>query len=964
MLGIAASAAQMGVSASPSWEESSRLPLTIAEPLGSDPLRVSVHRLKNGLTVYLSPNREVPRISAWIAVRAGSRDDPDDLTGIAHYLEHMFFKGSRSLGTVDYESERPHLDEIERLYEEHFVSTDTASREALYARIDQANARASRFSAPNELSKAYSALGFDGVNAFTSNDRTVYVADLPKNRLEAWARLESDRFSRPVFRLFQTELETVYEEKNRAGDNPERIFHDARVQALYGPHPYARSVLGSIEHLKNPSLKKMYEFQRRYYVPNNMALALAGDFDREEALAVVEKYFGEWVPKPLEPSRTHEIPRPAAPAVVEVRYEAEEKVAVSRLIPGYGHPDQDALTVADMVLANGRSGLVDLGLNQAQRVRKSGSEIDFLNEAGEWILWAVPKDGQTPEEAEALLEEAAGRLKAGDFSTEDLGAILTDFEIREKYKAESNEARSEEMAEAFLRREEWPWVVGRLDRLRKVSKAEVVRVANLYLGEGRLRSFRRRGKPEIRSIAKPGFTKIDIDPGRESAFFKELVSMQARPIEPRWLKEGRDFTREKAPFGEVIAAKNPFNDLFSLDFRFERGFRRERELCAALRIFDLSGAGAVSAEDFKKRLYALGTTLSVSCGERESSVSLSGLDRNLEESLRLMRLRFSEPNFSSDTLRKMAEVEIGRHKDNKVNPGAVANALEMWARRGPESPVLAELTDAELLGLKEERMKKLIQGVFSFEQRLGYVGNRRPREVIRLASEGFPGDRVPLPPPAGMHYRHPDTSEVLFTHRDMIQSRLGVFSADGDYDPARHLDYRLYGDYMGSGMGSVFFQELRESRALAYSAGGGYETATRAKDENLLFGRAGTQADKTIEAASVMLGLFDRFPASEKRFSEVKRGLEESYRCDPVKFRDIPGTVEHWEDMGFSQDPRPERFKRLSFYTLRDLEGFAGRFRGRPMTLHILGNRSRVDMDGLKKFGALTEVPVDSLFPY
>ncbi|MEK7656372.1 MAG: insulinase family protein [Elusimicrobiota bacterium] len=945
------------------WRETSRPPQTLEAPLASDPLQVSVHRLSNGFTVYLSPNPQEPRVSAWIAVRAGSRHDPSESTGMAHYLEHMLFKGSSKLGTLDYSTEKDHLERISKLYEDLFKATDTARRREVYGRIDEVNIAASRYAVPNEIDKAYKSMGFRGINAFTSNERTVYVCDMPKNRMPAWAKLESDRFSKPVFRLFQSELEAVYEEKNRSLDNAGRILNEALGKALFGAHPYGRTTLGSIEHLKNPSLAKMYVFYDKFYAPNNMAIALAGDFDRKETLALLEKTFGALKPKPLAAPEPFEVPKATGVVRTEVAYEAEEQVILAWPLPPFGHPDRDALTVLDMVMDNSAAGIINLDLVQAQKVKSAGSGPDFMNEAGAWYLWAVPKDSQTLEQAEALLLETLETLKSGAFSEEDLKAVITDFEIGEKRKLESNDARVSVMADSFLRYQDWPQAAGRLERLRKVSKEDVLWAARAYLGEGRVAAYRRRGKPEIPSMPKPGFTKLEIDRARESKFYREIAAMPAKPIEPRWIAENKDYSRLKTPWGELITAKNPINDLFALSFVFDRGRRHERNLCAAMDLLDLSGAGDMSAERFKKALYALGTTLSTGCGEETSSVYLAGIESNLEKSLGLMRLHFEKPNTASDALAKYVEVGIGAHKDNKVDPGYVMSALGEWAQRGKESGVLSELGDAELKGLREAELHALIGGVFAFQRKTGYVGLRAAGEVAKLLEEL---GKSYLAPPAKTPrlYRKPGKPEVFFTHRDMVQSQVGLFAADGTVDPAQVVDYQYYANYMGGGMSAVIFQEIREARSLAYSAGGGYDYGNRLGDENRLYGRLGTQADKTVEASTLLRDLLTEPPFSDSRFAETKKSIEQSYRTNPITFRAVPGAVMGWQELGLPGDPRPERFQKALSYTPERLKAFARRFKDKPKTLYILGNRGRVDLPGLGKLGEVVEKPIDELFPY
>ncbi|MFH1723373.1 MAG: insulinase family protein [Elusimicrobiota bacterium] len=945
------------------WMETSRLPKTHEQPLERDPMGVTVHRLANGLTAYLSPSDQDPRITAWIAVRAGSAHDPDDSTGMAHYLEHMLFKGSRRLGTLDYEKEKPHLDRMRELYEKLFEAGDPERRKEIYAEIDRENQAASRHSVPNEMDKTYKTLGIRKVNAFTSNERTVYICDMPKNRLEAWARLEGDRFAGPIFRLFQTEIETVYEEKNRSLDNPDRILSDALERGLYKDHPYGRTVLGSVEHLKNPSLAKMYAFYGDHYVPNNMAVVLAGDFDRKEALAVIEKYLGRWKPRALPEPPERNVPRPAGVERVEVKYEAEEKIFLAWPTVSKLHPDAEALRVMDMVFDNAESGVVNLRLNQAQKVKSAGSHGDARNEAGAWVLWALPKDGQTLEQAEALLLETVAAVQNGEFSEEDLKANILNYEIGQKRQTESNDGRTWAISDAFVSYEEWPRRVDRLKRIRAVSKADVVRVANKYLGADRVAVLRRKAKPEIPSMPKPEFTKVEIDPGRESAFFRDITGMPAEPIEPKWVEKGRDYILKKLPSGRFYWVKNPMNDLFSIEFWFDRGSRHERRLCAALDLLEKSGAGELSAGEFKRKLYGLGVQFDMSCYETSSGLRLSGIEENVARALELVRLRFREPNIAPGTLEKMVEIQIGQHKDNKVDPRHIGAALAEFAQRGERSAYLNELDDDELRALKETELVEILRGVFDYERRVGYVGTLPAAEVAELLER--PGKKyLPAPKRSPMRYLKPEKTRVVFVHRDMVQSQVGIFAADGIFSPRRYVDYRFYSTYMGGGMSAVIFQEVREARSLAYSAWGGYRSGRRKGDENRIVAGLGTQADKTIEATEVLHTLLREMPASEERLEEARKAIEQDYRTNPVQFRDVAGAVMEWEDRGLRRDPRPRRMKKAMKYRLKDLERFAKRFRDSPMTIHILGNRERVDFEALKKMGDFTEKSVDDLFPY
>ncbi|MFA6316305.1 MAG: insulinase family protein [Elusimicrobiota bacterium] len=951
------------VAAAPAAPPPAKPSALLESPLPNDPMGVTIHRLSNGLTVYLSPNKQEPRVGAAIAVRAGSQNDAPDSTGMAHYLEHMMFKGTGRLGTLDYAKEKILQEEILGLYEKRFNTAAPKEREAIYKELDKKSVAAAAYAVPNELEKVYGQLGFTHLNAGTSYDRTTYTCEFPKNRAELWARVEADRFQNPVFRLFQSEIEAVYEEKNRYMDDAEDVVWEAMMSRLYKGHPYSVPIIGSIEHLKNPSLAKMYAFFGRNYVPNNMAIALSGDFNRDEMLGLLEKDFGALKPAIL-PAR--EAPK-AEPLKgvdrVEVKYEAEEKVLVSWRTAAKSSPDYEALLIMDMLMDNSVTGLLNLGLEQTQKVKDAGSYSLSLIDGGSWHVFAVPKQGQTLEAAEALLMETAAKLKNGDFTEEDIRAVVTDFEVNFKKSLEVNMRRADLMADSFQDHETWERTAGRMERLKAVTKDDVLRVARQYLGEDRVVVLRRNAKPELPSIAKPGFTKVDIDPSRQSAFLKELLAMPAKEIEPVWLEEGRDYSVSSLPQGRLYAARNPFNDLFSIGLVFDFGSDNVREACAALDLLKLSGAGDLSAEEFKKKLYRLGATLDYGCGRDTLSVSLSGLNENLWPALELMERRLREPKAEPDMLAKMVAVQLGAHQDNKKEPKYIHYALGEYASRGKESAVLNELTDAELKKLDASKLQSITKGLLDSQRSSLYVGNRVPGEIAKLLGTGTAAFK-PAPARKPVVYVKAAKPRIVFAHRDMLQSWVGVQAADEVFDPEHVVDYRFYTGYMGGSMSGVIFQEIRESRSLAYSAYGYYDEASVKGDENMLVGQVETQADKTIEAASVMLDLLHRLPPSAERFAEVLRQQEQLYRTRRIGFRQIPGTLLSWEKLGFSGDPRPARFQRTLRYTLADLEKFSSRFKEKPMTVFLLGNKPRLDLDGLKKLGAFEEKTLEQIFPY
>ena len=578
-------------------------------------------------------------------------------------------------------------------------------------------------------------------------------------------------------------------------------------------------------------------------------------------------------------------------------------------------------------------------------------------------MYGSPKDGQTLKQVEDLLLEVVAKLKKGEFEQSDIDAVMTDLEVSRKRGLESNGSRVHTMVASFSSYEEWEDAASWLKDMQKVTKADVLRVAKKYLTNNRVVVTRTKGKPEIPSIAKPEFTKIPIASGRKSAFFDKVLAIPADDIEPKWIVEGEDYLVRKGKWGKLVAAENPIHDLFSLSFTFERGWRHEKELRYASGLWNLSGAGALDAEGFKKKLYGLGSKMSFWCGEQTSGASISGLEKNFDETLALLKLRFAEPNLKPDDLKKMIQVQLGRRKDNKVNPGSQQNALRQWAQRGAESSVLNDLSNEELESLDMDRLKGLLAVVFDYKADVSYTGLRDIDDVVKsFAEDGKKYKKGYKRRPR--RYVRPKKNTVLFLHRDMVQSKVGMFTPDGTWNPRNWVHYSFFSRYMGGGMSSVLFQEVRESRALAYVVGGGYRAGGRKNDQNVLVGGLGTQADKTLEAATLLRDLLAKLPADENRFEETKESLEQAFRTNPLTYSGIPGTVYYWERAGIKGDPRPARMKAAMGYSLEKLERFASRFEDRKWIIYILGNKERVDLEALGSLGQVKVVELDSLYPY
>jgi predicted Zn-dependent peptidase len=938
------------------------------EPNAADALDAHIYELDNGLRVYLTRNAEEPRFYAEIAVRAGSKHDPADATGLAHYLEHLLFKGNQSMGTLDYESERPYLEQIEALYEQHFGETDSARRAEIYAEINRLSQLAAQYAIPGELDKLYNSMGASGLNAHTWHEETVYKVGLPSNRLEHWAEIESERFINPVFRLFHTELEVVYEEKNRTLDNRGRVSAYALSDLLYKNHPYGQqSTIGDSEHLKNPSLVYIQQYFDTYYVPNNMAIFISGDININDTIALISDEFSSWQRKALPAAQTwteapiNDVER------VTVSYPGQEEVQMAfRTVPK-GHPDIEALMLLDMILDNSTAGLINLNLNQRQRVQAAGSSPEFHNDFGSQTVWGAPREGQTLLEVEQLLLEQIDMIRRGEFEDWIIPAIINDFKRMEKRGLESNTARVTTMRAAFLANADWNDSVGQMQRMEQVTKADIIAVANTYFTHQNYVAVHRiNGPADIPPVDKPQIDPVQIDPSRQSAFATAILAKPFQEIEPTWLVAGQDYQiLEYASGVKLYYAHNPLNDLFSFSMSIDVGTEENDLLSLAGSVMGKAGTLDYPAEELQKQWYRLGADFNFATGANETMISISGMDPQFEQALGLMLELAGNPQSDSATFEELKNSILQARRDQREDPGAISQALYLYNRYGDESPMLRALDSEAIRAVELEQVLTLISNLQKYQHTLSYTGSLTPEEVTAVLARHHQVDAelMDTPPYRFRTARQVGSNEIYLINRETAQAQVRLEFSDGEFDESHVVPSSLYSSYFGGGMSSVVFQELREARALAYSAAATYAQGGRLGAENLALGAIGSQNDKAVEATAAFIELFDNMPASAERFADAWGSQINRYRTGNIGFRAIPGTVRGWELLGLDGDPRPQRFAQLQNSSLEDLMQFQReRIADRPKLISIVGDTTRMDIETLSELGTIRELTVDDVF--
>ncbi|MBL4819898.1 MAG: insulinase family protein [Gammaproteobacteria bacterium] len=933
----------------------------------NDPLDTHIYQLDNGLRVYLTENHEKPRFYAEIAVRAGSKHDPADATGLAHYLEHLLFKGNQNMGTLDYAAEKPYLDQIVELYETHFNTTDEAERAEIYSEINRVAQLAAEYAVPNEIDKIYNSMGASGMNAHTSYEETVYKVGLPSNRLEQWAEIESDRFIDPVFRLFHTELETVYEELNRSLDNSGRVILYATDDLLYKQHPYGQQpTIGLPEHLKNPSLVYIRQYLDTYYVPNNMAIFISGDIDPDETIALINEKFSRWVSKEVaEVGPWVEAPLHGAERRT-VQYPGEEQVQLAFRTASNSSADMEALMMLDMILDNRTAGLINLNLSQAQAVASAGSYPRFLNDYGSQQLWGVPKAGQTLEEVEQLLLSQLELIKAGEFEDWIISAIINDFKKTEKASLESNNARVSMMRQAYLSGTDWNHHIMEINRLEQVSRQDVIDVANKYFGDNYVAVYRVDAQHTIPSVVKPQIDPVTIDPTRQSQFAAKILSMPVEEIEPSYVEVDRDYrVIEFADGVPLYYSPNPLNDLFSFSISVDVGTEENKNLSLASAIMDKSGTASLSNEDLQKEWYRMGSDFHFGAGENQSSISISGLDEQFEPTLALMLDLLRNPVVEEQTLEELKGIILKSREDQKNSPRAIAQALFLYNRYGDESPMLEAMTSDEIQSAPLNELLAIPADLLNYKHTISYTGSMALEDLVATLRKHHQIDS-PLRDTPDFRFRTAreiSDTEIYVVNRETAQSQVRIEFPDAQFTEESTLPASIYNNYFGTSMSSVVFQELREARALAYSASAHYAQGSRENAENLMLGAIGSQTDKTVDALEAFIDLIDNMPASTERFDNSVNSLLNRYRTSKIGFREVIGAVRSWERKGLQGDPRRARYAALQIITMDDLLNFQRQHvKDRPKLISIVGDTSIIDTAALEQFGHVREVQIDEIF--
>ncbi len=940
------------------------------ETVEGDPLKTRIYTLDNGFKVYLSVNKEKPRIQTYISVNAGSKNDPADATGLAHYLEHMLFKGSEHMGTIHYEKEKVLLDEIENQFEIYRSTTDTLKRKKIYHTIDSLSYEASKYAIPNEYDRLISLMGATGTNAFTMPDQTTYVNNIPSNQISNWLKLEYERFEYPVFRLFHTELEAVYEEKNIALDNDDRLAYEKLLEQCFLKHPYGTQTnIGTIEHLKNPSLKKIKEFYNTYYVPNNMALILSGDFNPDEVIIEINKSFGKLQSKAL-PDFKYEVEDPITTLRKAEVFGADGEY-IMLTYPFHASPFTKKayiLNMIDQILNNAYAGLIDINLNSTQKVAQAGTYLLNYNDYTAHVLYAVPTQNQTLEQAQELLFEQIEKLKKGEFEDWLLPAIIKNMKYESLKSGESIDGAARTLLKAFNSKVEYKKVVEEIAELEKITKNDIVEFCKSnYSPQGAVVVYKRTStEKSAAKVQKPSITPIQMNRENTSEFAKELAKSNPKNIEPVYV----DFKKELAISklengGELWTIENKDNSLFSISIHYDFGSYENPLLESAIDYLKKLGTKKYTNAQLNEAFYKIACNYNISVKAHETTINLNGLAESMPEALAIVQSFFTESVADEQALKALKMKMLKMKSDDKLNKDVIQNAQSSYVLYGANSPYLQKPTPKVIEQFSSSQLLAEIEKLWMSKNQIClYSPALSPAQLVTLKST-FPKTLQDGLTPKIITKRDIQKNEVYVVDYNMQQASIWIYTKGKTFDPSVASIAQIFNEYFGGDMSSITFQEIRESKALAYGVGGAYNEPFYKEEPYTFWGMLGTQADKMKEAILSMDTIIQKVPYSEKIWHTATTSLKQNIETGRISKASIFGTYRNNMRLGYDYDRRKDLYSALNTLTFTDLSDFQNKnLNNKKFAYLILGNTKSLNMKWLSEKGEVKLLTLEQIFGY
>lgn len=936
------------------------------ETVKNDKSGVRVYTLKNGLKVYLAKNDDAPRIQTYIPVRTGSNNDPSDNTGLAHYLEHMVFKGTSHLGTQDWAKEKVLLQQISDLYEQHKAEKDPAKKKELYKKIDEVSQEASKYAIANEYDKAISSLGATGTNAHTSLDETVYKNNIPSNELEKWLKVEKERFSELVLRLFHTELEAVYEEYNRAQDNDGRLVNYALMEALFPKHPNGQqTTIGTSEHLKSPSMVAIHKYFDTYYVPNNMAVVLVGDLDYDKTIKLVDQYFGSFKYKEL-PMKKMVTEAPMTSIVTRtVKSPTTPRMTIAWRTDSYGTQEARlADMIADILSNRGDAGLIDLNINQKQKTLGAGAYESPFKMYGYFGLVVTPKEGQSFDKAKKLLLDQLELVKKGQFPDWMLKAIINDKKVQRMKSWETADGLATNLYDVYINERTWEQELDEINQYEKITKADIVKFANEFFKDNYVVVYKEKGvNDKLVRVENPGITPIKLNREAQSPFLKDILATKATEIKPEFIDYKEAIQTSQIKDKKISFVKNKYNDIAQVNYIFPFGTDNDKELSLAVSVLEYLGTDKYTPEQLKEEFYKLGISNSFRTSNDQTVITVSGLESNMQKGVELMNHWLTNVKADKAIYDQTVKAILESRAVAKKDKNRIMAALNNYAKYGKDSRMTDIISKERLQSIDVNELMKKVKTINQYPYEVFLYGQEQ--KTLEKAVKPYIVN-TSLQPAKAKEYPEPATEgKVYFTNYDMVQMEMSKVAKGNTVNLGNFGKANVFNEYFGRGLSSIVFQEIRESKSLAYSAYVSYANASEKNHPNYVTNYIGTQANKLPLAVNAMNDLMVQLPQIPAQFENARGSALKQIASNRINRTNIFFNQLALKKLGVDYDIRKDIYAEIQGLTLPQLTNFYNT-EVKPVQYNtaIIGKRENLNMESINKMGEFKEVSLEEIFGY
>ena len=931
-------------------------------------------KLKNGLTVFIWEDSSKPDVYGVVTCRTGSVNDPAEYTGLAHYLEHVMFKGTDKIGALDWGKEKSIYEEIIAQYDAMAQETDPVKKESINKKINELTVEAGKISVSNEFMNLIESMGGKNLNAGTSYDMTYYHNSFPPYQINKWLEIYSQRLLNPVFRTFQTELESVYEEYNMYQDNPNSVQNEFIASKAYAGHPYARPIIGLPEHLKNPRLSKLIEFYQNWYTPENMALILVGNVNAQQISGRIAATFGR-LPKRPTPER---ITYPDLDIKGRTQYTAKigyyPMVCLAYKGVPAGHPDEKALEIAMSLLHNSsNTGTLDkLTING--ELTSCGAQPDFRREQGRNMIYAIPlydenqRRFESNKNAEKKALKAIEQVANGAFEEWQINAIKAnmcrDFDLM----MESNTNKAMVLMSAFINEQDLGEILNYKDEVMAITTEDIKRVAKQYLTDNYIAIHIEKGTPDKNNkIQKPGYKPIEPPVGKQSLYAMQFKNLPIGHVEEKFINFADVQSKPLNERSRMYYTPNPENNVFSLTLRYGVGEREFPKLGIAADLMNNAGImGAFEPQQLKEELSKLNATCSVSASDDYLYITMEGYEETLPQACLLLSRQILMPQLDEKQLGRIKGSLLGARQQRKENVNTLSYALMQYMLYQDQSEFINELTDKEIYELQISELTGDITRAANYGAEIFYCGNMPFDNAYNILSQNLPliaNEKTSNSPQDKALAAVTENTVYFLPNQDAEQAQIWFYLPLSGYDKKDDVIRDAFNQYFSGGFNGLVMHEIREKRSMAYSAGAYISVPKLPGSQTYLFGNIGTQNDKANDALDVFMELINNMPQNKERMDNIKSYIRQETLTTHPSFRNKAEIFRTLTRKGYKDDPAKENLPKIEALTFEDIEKFyEDNIKGKPYCIGIMGNPKNIDLKRLEKYGKLIKLNERKLF--